>query len=42
MANKIRSIETLNFLKGYAQNPDRNFEDIAQKVRISEQNAEII
>lgn len=35
-----RSIETLNFLKEYAQDPNRNFEDVAQKLGISEQNAE--
>lgn len=35
-----RSIETLNFLKEYAQDSNRNFEDVAQKIGISEQNAE--
>ena len=40
-SNKLsRSIDTLNFLKEYATQPDRNFEDVAIKLRISEQNAE--
>ena len=40
-SNKLsRSIDTLNFLKEYATQPDRNFEDVAIKLGISEQNAE--